>query len=126
MAVGQAVRAPPAGLTSEEARRRLAEAGPNALVEPRRPSHARRFAAQLVHLFALLLWTGSALAWLAGMPELSVAIAAVVVVNAVFAFAQEYRAERAVSALRSMLPPHARVRRDGRVREIAAEWTSRP
>ena len=121
MAVGQAVRVPPAGLTSEEARLRLAEAGPNALAEPRRPSHARRFAAQLVHLFALLLWTGSALAWLAGMPELSVAIAAVVVVNAVFAFAQEYRAERAVAALRSMLPPHARVRRDGRVRELAAE-----
>lgn len=121
MTLLRAERTPPAGLTSDEARLRLAEAGPNALAEPRGPSHARRFAAQLVHLFALLLWAGSALAWVGGLPELAIAIAVVVVVNAVFAFAQEYRAERAVAALKRMLPQHARVRRDGVVREVAAE-----
>jgi len=121
MTLRRAERAPPAGLTSDEARLRLAEAGPNALAEPSGPSHARRFAAQLVHLFALLLWAGSALAWVGGMPELGIAIAVVVVVNAVFAFAQEYRAERAVAALKRMLPQHARVRRDGIVHEVPAE-----
>jgi magnesium-transporting ATPase (P-type) len=105
--------APAAGLTTAEARRLLAEWGPNELAEPPRPSQLRRFGAQLVHLFALLLWAGSALAWIAGMPELGAAIAVVVVVNAIFAFVQEYRAERATEALRRMLPQTARAIRDG-------------
>jgi Ca2+-transporting ATPase len=113
--------APAAGLTSEQARVRLAEAGPNRLAEAKRPSHVRRFLAQLVYLFALLLWAGAVLAWLAGMPELSAAIAVVVVVNAVFAFVQEYRAERATDALRQLLPQTARARRDGHVVEVPAE-----
>ena len=115
------VEAPTAGLTTEEARRRLAELGPNVLAEPKRPSHVWRFLANLVHLFALLLWAGAVLAWVGGMPELSAAIVAVVLVNAVFAFVQEYRAERAVEALRRMLPQTARVRRDGVAAELPAE-----
>jgi magnesium-transporting ATPase (P-type) len=111
----------PAGLTTVEAARLLAEVGPNVLAEAKPPSHLRRFVAQLVHLFALLLWAGSLLALLAGMPQLSVAIAVVVLVNAAFAFVQEHRAERAVEALRRMLPQSARVRRDGVVVEVPAE-----
>ncbi len=119
----EALRTPEgaSGLTAAEARQRLAEVGPNALAEPERPSHVRRFLAQLGHLFALLLWAGAGLAWLAGMPELSIAIVVVVLVNAGFAFAQEYRAERAAEALRQMLPQAARVRRDGEPVEIPAE-----
>ena len=48
------------------------------------------------------------------------AIVAVIVVNAVFSFAQEYRAERAVEALSRVLPQRARVRRDGRPRRSTA------
>jgi magnesium-transporting ATPase (P-type) len=55
------------------------------------------------------------------MPELSVAIVAVIVVNAVFSFVQEHRAERAVEELRRMLPLRVRVRRDGRPQEIPSE-----
>ncbi|MCS7008243.1 MAG: HAD-IC family P-type ATPase, partial [Gaiellaceae bacterium] len=109
------------GLSTEEARARLARFGPNVLAEPPRPSHLRRFAANLVHLFALLLWAGAALALLGGLPELAIAIVVVIVVNAVFAFVQEYRAERASDALRRVLPHTARVRRDGVEREIPAE-----
>ncbi|HXG76739.1 MAG TPA: cation-transporting P-type ATPase [Gaiellaceae bacterium] len=109
------------GLSSEEARARLATFGPNVLAEPPRPSHLRRFAANLVHLFALLLWAGAALALLGGLPELAVAIVAVILVNAVFAFVQEYRAERANEALRRVLPQTARVRRDGQERVLPAE-----
>ena len=109
------------GLTSDEARRRLAELGPNAIAEAKPPSHARRFAANLVHLFALLLWGGAALALIGGLPELSAAIVAVILVNAVFAFVQEYRAERAVDALRRMLPVRVRVLRDGIAADVASE-----
>ena len=112
---------PPAGLGSAEAARRLAEVGPNALVEPRRPSLTRRFVQNLVHLFALLLWVGAALAGTAGMPELAVAISVVVLVNAAFATLQEHRADRATEALRRMLPQVVRVRRDGGTAEVPAE-----
>ncbi len=115
-------RAPVAqGLTSAEARARLVQVGPNVLAEAPKPSHLRRFGAQLVHLFALLLWLGAVLAFVGGLPQLSAAIVAVILVNAVFAFAQEYRAERASEALRRVLPQTAQVRRDGAEREISAE-----
>ena len=109
-----------AGLTSVEAKRRLAEFGPNTVAEPDRPSHVKQLLGNLVHLFAILLWVGALLAWLAGMPELGIAIVVVVLVNAGFATAQEYRAERATEALRRMLPQQARVRRDGEEMEIPA------
>jgi calcium-translocating P-type ATPase len=55
------------------------------------------------------------------MPELAIAIVIVILVNAVFSFAQEHRAERAVEALGRVLPQRARVRRDGRPQEIDAQ-----
>ena len=109
------------GLTTVEARRRLTEVGANAISEAKGPSSLRLLLGNLVHLFAVLLWAGSALAWAAGMPELAGAIVVVIVVNAAFAFVQEYRAERAVAALRAMLPSRVRVRRDGVTSEIGAE-----
>ena len=109
---------PVPGLTSQEAARLLGRCGPNVLAEAKGPSWAIRFGRNIVNLFALLLWAGSGLAWLAGMPELSVAIVGVILLNAVFGFAQEFRAERAVEALQGMLPHRVRVRRDGRPHEI--------
>ena len=115
------VAARAAGLTAAEAAARLERDGPNRLIAPEGPHWARRIARNFTHLFALLLWAGAALAWPAGMPELSVAIVAVILVNATFSFVQEYRAERAVGALRQMLPQRVRVRRGDRQVEVAAE-----
>ncbi|GAA4285872.1 cation-transporting P-type ATPase [Georgenia daeguensis] len=101
------------GLDPAEAARRLAADGPNALPAPRRRSLARRVVAQLVHVFALLLWAAAGLAWLGGMPQLALAIVAVVVLNAVFSFLQEARADRAAERLRALLPTQVTVRRGG-------------
>jgi len=68
----------------------------------------------MTHFFALLLWTAAGLAYLGGMPQLAVAIVIVVLVNGVFAFVQEYRADRAGRRLRELLPAWVIVRRDGR------------
>jgi magnesium-transporting ATPase (P-type) len=81
----------------------LAQHGPNAIVEAKGPSHLRQFLANFVQLLALLLWAGAGLALLAGMPELTAAIIFVILVNAVFSYFQEHRAEEAVAALRKML-----------------------
>ncbi|MGZ4640230.1 MAG: cation-translocating P-type ATPase [Actinomycetes bacterium] len=68
----------------------------------------------------MMLWSAAILALVAGMPALAVAIAVVVVLNGVFSFAQEYRADRAAARLRSLLPMRVAVRRDGRRQVVDA------
>jgi len=108
------------GLADAEARRRLATQGRNELPEARSVPAWRRFASQLVHFFALMLWVAGVLAFVAGMPQLGVAIFGVILVNGAFAFAQEHRAERAAQHLRDLLPRRATVVRDGRRLDVDA------
>ena len=110
-----------AGLTTAEAADRLRRDGPNALPVPRRTPAWRRLAAQMVHFFALLFWVAGVLAFVAGLPQLGVAIFFVVVLNGVFAFVQEERAEHAAERLRDLLPRRVTVVRDGQRVEISAE-----
>ena len=102
------------GLTTPEAAARLRRDGPNVLPVPRPPSPALLLVRQMTHFFALLLWAAAGLAFLGGLPQLAVAIVIVVLVNGVFAFVQEYRADRAGRRLRELLPARVIVRRDGR------------
>jgi magnesium-transporting ATPase (P-type) len=102
------------GLTSEQANAQFDADGPNVLPAARRTPLAVQFARELVHFFALMLWTAALLAWLAGLLSLAVAIAGVVVLNAVFSFVQERRADRAADRLRVLLAGWVTVRRDGR------------
>ena len=101
------------GLSSVEAAERLALDGPNRLPMPKQLSLWRQLAAELFHFFALMLWAAGLLAIVAGMPQLGVAIFVVIVVNGLFSFAQERRAERAADRLRELLPAGVVVRRDG-------------
>ena len=116
-----ALGACPAGLNQAEAAARLGCYGPNSLPRPSRRRWYAEFASGFVHLFALLLWAGAALAWVAGMPQLAWAIVAVVVVNGVFSYWQEYQAERAVEALAALLPRQVMVRRDALELLVPAE-----
>jgi calcium-translocating P-type ATPase len=109
-----------AGLSSREARRRLEQHGPNLIERRQGPSHLRDLALQFTHPLALLLWVAAGLAAATGILALAAAIVAVIVLNAVFAFAQELQAERATEALREYLPPRARVRRGGEEVEVDA------
>ncbi|MEP6860365.1 MAG: cation-translocating P-type ATPase [Deltaproteobacteria bacterium] len=108
------------GLTTETARRRLAEVGPNEL-----PSHDRRTRWQLVlgivrepMLLLLLVATGLYVAFgdLAEAAALGVSVLVIVAITLV----QERRTERALDALRELASPRARVLRDGAWREIDA------
>ena len=117
---GVAQRAGAAGLSADEARRRLRTDGPNVVPFVAGPPLWARLLHQLTHFFAVMLWIASALALLAGMPQLAVAIVVVVVVNGAFAFLQENRAERAAQALHDLMPRRATVRRDGRRVEVDA------
>jgi len=108
------------GLTPEDGRRRLAEIGPNRIQRLRRQPLLQRFGANFVNLFALLLWAASGFSWLAGMTQLAAAIPLVILINAVFSFWQEYRAEKAIEALEKLLPTRCRVRRAGEEVQVDA------
>ncbi|MCV7009312.1 cation-translocating P-type ATPase [Mycobacterium gordonae] len=109
------------GLTTSEATERRARDGANTLPAAKRPSVLRRMLGELTHFFALLLWTAAALAFFAKLPQLSIAIIAVIVLNGVFALIQQARADRAADRLQEMLPTRVTVFRDGRRRLIEAE-----
>ena len=116
----------PDGLSHEEARQRLLQYGPNSLQEAKGIPLYRRFLQQLTHFLALLLWIASGLSFLAealkpgeGMATLGWAILGVILINAVFSFVQEYKAERAVKALHRLLPATAWVIRSGQQQQIS-------
>ena len=69
---------------------------------------------------ALVLWAAAGLAWAAATPSIAIAIVAVIILNALFAFVQERQAQRAADALQSLLPQLAVVVRDGETTEIPA------
>jgi P-type Ca2+ transporter type 2C len=103
-----------AGLSSEEAQRRLKEYGPNEIRRDEATSAlillARQFGSPVIWLLLGAALLSIALGeWLDAL-----AIGVIVIVNALIGFLQEHRAERAVMALRSMTAPRARVLRDGR------------
>ncbi len=115
------------GLSEDEARRRLHEYGLNEIKEVRKKPLYLRFVSQFTHFLAILLWLAAALCFLSeylhpgeGMLSLGLAIIGVIVVNAVFTFMQEYRAEKAVEALKRLLPFNVKVLRDGSMKEIPA------
>ncbi|MEZ4867476.1 MAG: cation-transporting P-type ATPase [Caldilineaceae bacterium] len=110
----------PQGLTQAAATARLQQLGLNALTEQGGPPLARKFLTHFTHLMAILLWIGGGVAFLAQMPQLGVAIWLVVLINGAFSFWQEYKAEKAIEALRRLLPAYTRVLRDGGEARILA------
>ncbi len=108
------------GLSTAEADRRLAQFGANELPEPAQRPLWLRFTDQLTHFMALLLWVAGILAFVSRTPELGWAIWAVIWINALFSFWQEFQAERALAALKNVLPVQVKVYRDGELKQIPA------
>jgi Ca2+-transporting ATPase len=111
---------PGTGLAPDEAARRLAVHGPNALATVRRRGPLRMLLGQFTDFMVLVLLGAAVVAGFLGEPQDIVAIVAIVVLNAALGFAQEYRAERAMAALKALAVPQARVRRDAVVRTLPA------
>jgi len=109
------------GLTEAEAEARLKDSGPNVIKEIKSKPLIYKFLSNFTHLMALLLWAGGIVGFIAQLPQLGVAIWMVNIINGVFSFMQEYRAEKAVEMLKKLLPFHARVIRDGEEQSILAE-----
>src|SRR5579862_987838 len=118
----------PEGLSSPEAERRLREFGPNRVERVEGTPLSLRLLKGLTDFFALILWIAAALAFVAewqdpggGMATLGLAILGVIVINALFSFWQEHRAEQAMAALQKLLPHVVKVLRDGKVTQAPTE-----
>jgi sodium/potassium-transporting ATPase subunit alpha len=116
-----------AGLGSADAARRLSEYGGNELRVRKETPEIVKFLRQFSNFFALLLIAGSALAFLAdylqpgeGNFYIGVALVVVVLLNALFSYAQEHESDRIMESFRNMLPPMISVLRDEQVSRIEA------
>ncbi len=101
------------GLTAQKATARLAEYGPNALSEGKRRSLLLLFIKQFSDFMIMVLLAAAFVSGVIGEPADTIAIMVILLLNAVIGSVQEFRAERAVAALRDMAAPSAQVIRDG-------------
>ena len=111
---------PAQGLLTEEARRRLAEQGPNELTERSARTPWAILWDQLSSTMVLVLLAAAAISFALRDAKDAIAILAIVVLNATLGFVQEYRAEKAMAALKKLAVPNATVRRDGQVQSVPA------
>jgi len=109
---------PAAGLRSDEARSRLAQYGRNELVEKGKRSVLAMIFDQFRDFMILILIAAAVVSGFLGEVADTIAILVIVLLNAVLGVSQEYRAEKAMEALKQMAAPVVRVLRDGGVSSI--------
>ena len=109
-----------AGLTSVEAQKRLAEHGPNTIPKKSRRSLLIILLQQFSDFMIVILLLAALISGFIGEPQDTIAILVIVLLNAIIGAVQEFRAERAVEALREMAVPEAHVIRDGQAITLAA------
>lgn len=103
-----------AGLSHEEAQRRLREFGPNELKKEKGTSPLKLFAKQFANVLIVILLVATGLSIYMGESMDAVVIIAIVLACAVLGFVEEYRSEKALEALKKMTAPTAMVLRDGK------------
>ena len=101
------------GLSREEAKRRLAEFGPNELTEKHKVSPLAIFGEQFKNFLIIILLIAAILSGVLGEVADAIVIFVIVLFAAILGFVQEYRAEQAMAALKRMAAPVATVIRDG-------------
>jgi Ca2+-transporting ATPase len=109
------------GLSADAALQRLVEYGPNRIESPHKPSPVKIFLSQFREYLTLVLIFAAIIAIIAGETTNAYVILGIVILVALIGFIQEYKAERAMEALRSMVAPDADVFRDGRMVVVPAE-----
>jgi len=115
----------PEGLSDQEAARRLLKMGPNVLPKGKKTDLASRIVSQFRNMFNVLLSIASFLSFVSGLffndagsIQMGLAILGVVFLNAIFSLFQEYRAQKAVQVIRSLIPTKTKVIRNSQTKEV--------
>jgi len=125
---------PETGLSSAEARRRIERDGLNALTPPKKTPEWIKFCKNLFGGFALLLWVGAILCFIAYSIEsaseeepnndnlyLGIVLTTVVIITGIFSYTQEAKASNIMESFKNMVPQYAIVLRDGEKQNLQAE-----
>lgn len=110
------------GLTEKEALEKLKKYGFNELTKKNKKSPAAIFIEQFKNLMTLVLIGACLISWFFGEKADSITILAIIVLNSILGFIQEYKAERSIEALMELSAPGAKVVRDGKVSHINAKY----
>lgn len=108
------------GLSLAKVKQRLDQFGANVLLQASSVSVWEIFFRQYTEFLTVLLMAGAALSFLVGEEKDAIAIAAIVVINGVLGFVQEFKAEKSIEALKQLEAPHAQVLRDGQWLDVPA------
>jgi Ca2+-transporting ATPase len=108
------------GLSSDQAEKRLEEYGPNELEERGIRSPWSVLLGQFTDTMVIILIIAAVISFFLGETTDAIMILIIVILNAILGFTQEYRAEKAIAALKKMSVPTVRVRRDGQIKEVEA------
>jgi P-type Ca2+ transporter type 2C len=108
------------GLSRQDAEQRLMDSGPNELKAGQRTTPLTVFVGQFKNIFVIILLLAAGISAVLGHGVESLAIAVIVLFSVLLGFVQEFRAERAIEALREMAAPTATVLRAGEELEIPA------
>ena len=109
------------GLTNKAAQEKLAQVGPNALVEGEKKSVVEVFLEQFKDLMVIILIVAAVISAFTGNLESTAVIIVVLILNAILGTVQHVKAEKSLEALKSLSAPVAKVLRDGKKQEIAAK-----
>lgn len=103
------------GLSSGEAKKRLAKDGENKLATRKKVKPLKIFFSQYKDIMTVILIACTAISWVWGEYVEAISIAAIILMNGFLGFLQEYKTERTLEALKNMAAPQARVYRDGKL-----------
>ncbi|AGB40703.1 cation transport ATPase [Halobacteroides halobius DSM 5150] len=109
------------GLSESEAKKRLDDYGPNQLKQESAISPWEILVEQFKNIIVILLIIASGISFVIGDVLEGVAVLAVIIINAIFGFFTEYKAEKSVQALKEMVTTKAKVIRDGSLTEVDAD-----
>ena len=109
------------GLSEKEAKKRLEKYGPNTLSEKKKISALKILLEQFGDFMVLILIACTLISAFMGEITEAITIIAIVIINSVLGFIQEYRTEKTMEALKGLAAPIAKVIRDGRLVDIPAE-----
>lgn len=111
----------PEGLTEKEAKKRLERYGFNKLQEQKKKSSWKMFISQFTDFMVLVLIGATVISFFLGEIADAITILAIIVLNAILGFVQEFRAEKSLEALKKLTAPEATVMRQGREKKVPAD-----
>ncbi|MDD4352261.1 MAG: cation-translocating P-type ATPase [Candidatus Gracilibacteria bacterium] len=109
------------GLTHSKISKLRQQYGPNEIVHQNKTSIFKMLLRQFTDLMVIILLIAAGISYFSGETSDAIEIMAIVLLNGIIGFVQEFKADKAIAALQKMLTPHARVRRNGREEIIAAK-----